>query len=82
MRGRTTHSDLARNLEIHAEKLAAIPAGYLVGDASTRELIIAAARILIEQDRRIEQMTAALRAARDVLPSADRLAINEALAWK
>ena len=57
---RSTHSDLATLLEILAGKLAAIPEGYLVSDASTRRLLTDAARILVEQDERIGKLTMSL----------------------
>jgi len=77
---RTTHSDLAGLLEILAEKLAAIPAGFLVGDASTRNLLTDTARILVEQDNKIDAMRVALRLAREALPAQERAEVNRALA--
>lgn len=72
MSNRTTHSDLAELLRILAHKLEAVPAAYLVGDASTRGLLMDAARILVEQDLRIGKLTVGLREigtkeARDVI---------------
>jgi hypothetical protein len=58
---RTTHSDLAVLLEDLAAKLAKIPAGYCVSDASTLLIVTDSARILREQDQRIAELTIALR---------------------
>ena len=73
---RTTHSDLAELIELLAKKLGKIPQGYCVSDASTLRLLIDAARILREQDDRIDQLTIGLRehggiAARKYLRHAD-----------
>ena len=58
---RTTHSDLARLIEDHADRLKKVPAGYLVSDASTLRLLRDTARILVEQDQRIDSLTIGLR---------------------
>ncbi len=58
---RTTHSDLALLLEQFTAKLQAVPAGYCVSDTSTLKLITDAARVLVEQDNRINELTVALR---------------------
>jgi hypothetical protein len=58
---RTTHSDLAVLLADLASKLAKIPPYYLVSDASSLLLVTDAARILVEQDKRIAELTIALR---------------------
>jgi len=58
---RTTHSDLAELIEMLAEKLAKVPQGYCVSDASSLRLLTDGARILREQDARIDELTAALR---------------------
>ncbi len=57
----TTHNDLARIIEQHAKKLAAVPVGYCVSDASTIRCLFDAARILREQDERIGLLTQGLR---------------------
>lgn len=61
MSGRTTHSDLAKLLEDCAEKLKTVPEGYCVSDPSSLRVITDAARLLVEQDRRIELLTVGLR---------------------
>jgi hypothetical protein len=58
---RTTHSDLATLLELLAGKLAKIPQGYCVSDASSLRLLTDSARILREQDARIDELTIGLR---------------------
>jgi len=58
---RTTHSDLATLVEQLATKLAGVPQGYCVSDASTLRLLTDAARILREQDARIDELTVGLR---------------------
>ena len=58
---RTTHSDLAVLLEQFAEKLTKVPPGYCVSDMATLLLLHDAARILREQDARIDELTVALR---------------------
>jgi hypothetical protein len=58
---RTTHSDLATLLQGLAAKLETVPVYYLVSDPSTLRLVTDAARILIEQDNQIAEMTAGLR---------------------
>ena len=60
-RQRTTHSDLAAIIEAHAVKLATVPAGYCVSDASTVRCLNDIARIVVEQDERIGVLTVALR---------------------
>ena len=60
-RPRTTHSDLAGILEAHVKNLAKVPAVYCVSDASTVRCLLDAARILCEQDARIDELTVALR---------------------
>lgn len=76
---RTTHSDLAELLTILAKKLSNIPPGYCVSDASTLLLLTDAARILCDQDRRIETQTVALRLCRTMLPADKRGPANSAL---
>ncbi|SRR6266576_5071736 len=58
---RTTHSDLATLLEDLAVKLAKVPSGFCVSDASTLLLLMDAARILREQDGKVAELTIALR---------------------
>lgn len=60
-RPRTTHSDLAAIIEAHADRLATVPAGYCVSDASTIRCLLDIARIVCEQDTRIGELTVALR---------------------
>ena len=67
MSNRTTHSDLAVLLRDHAKRPARVPAGYLVNDGASMQLIDDAARILTNLDQRIEDATEALRDARDAL---------------
>ena len=59
--GRTTHSDLATLLDIYRAKIAAVPAGYCVSDAASLRLLEDTARILREQDARIDELTVGLR---------------------
>ena len=56
---RTSHSDLARELDLLAARLRL--------DAPTLDLISSAARILIEQDNRIAEATAVMGSARIAL---------------
>jgi len=58
---RTTHSDLSTLLLILAEKLSKVPPNYLVSDPSSLLLVTDAARILVEQDNRIAELTVGLR---------------------
>ncbi len=60
-RERTTHSDLAAIVEAHADRLSTVPAGYCVSDASTLCCLRDIARIVCEQDKRIGELTIALR---------------------
>lgn len=76
---RTTHSDLAKIILDHAERLKAVPAGHLVNDASTLEMLASAARILVAQDNRIDTMTVALRQVRALLPTQERAVLNDVL---
>ena len=59
---RSTHSDLAVLLLDHAARLAALPPGALIGDASTVNMVRSAAAALIGQDEALERATLALRA--------------------
>jgi hypothetical protein len=52
---------LAALIEQLAEKLTAVPQGYCVSDASTLRLLTDGARILREQDARIDELTVGLR---------------------
>jgi hypothetical protein len=67
-RQRTTHSDLARELEIIVRKLSdghgGIPLNRTAVDPSSLRCITDAARILVEQDERIAELTVALREQR------------------
>ena len=65
MSNRTTHSDLAQLLVDHVERLRRVPAGYLVSNEATLKTIADASRILVEQDRRIEEFTIAARESTD-----------------
>jgi len=58
---RTTHSDLAKIIEAHVGNLTNVPLVYCVSDASTVKCLNDAARILREQDARIDELTVALR---------------------
>jgi hypothetical protein len=60
-RKRSTHSDLADLLDVLALKLALVPPSYCVSDASSLKLLTDAARILHEQDLRIDAQNVALR---------------------
>jgi hypothetical protein len=53
-RKRSTHSDLADLLDALALKLALVPPNYCVSDASSLKLLTDEARILYEQDLRID----------------------------
>lgn len=64
MSDRTTHSDLAKILADIAHNMAGAPNHVLCCDASSRAMVRDAARILVEQDKRIEELTVALRKAR------------------
>jgi hypothetical protein len=65
MSKRTTHSDLAQLLVDLSEKLKRVPEGYCVSDPSSLRLITDAARILVEQDQRIDDFTVAARESTD-----------------
>lgn len=69
----TTHGDLAIDLVLFAST---------VTDQRHRANVQAAARIIGEQDKRIETMTVALRTARDRLPPSERALVNQALSLK
>jgi ABC-type transporter Mla subunit MlaD len=75
-RQRTTHSDMAQLLLDHEERLAQIKPlagnGPIVSDASTRELIRAAAAALLDQDEQISTLIVSLREARDRLKTVYR----------
>lgn len=58
---RSTHSDLAKILLDHAERLEALPHGSLIGDASTVNMIRGTAEALILLDLDVERKTVALR---------------------
>lgn len=59
---RTTHSDLAQQLELIAKRL--LTNTMIHGDGAALGCIRDAARILQEQDAKIDQMTIDLRALR------------------
>lgn len=64
---RTTHSDLAQLLlELSKRLQRVVPTGYLVSDAPTIKLLEDSARILVEQDQRIEEFTVAVRESSDL----------------
>jgi hypothetical protein len=75
MSSRTTHSDLSRLLLDFAEKLKRLPEGYCVSDPSSLRLLTDSARILVEQDRRIDTLVVGLasmntQAAREIIVAA------------
>ena len=61
MSERTTHSDLARCLNDIAARLEKVPSGYLVSDAGTLSCVRDAAIALVLQDKKIGELTVALR---------------------
>lgn len=65
MSERTTYSDLARCLNDIADRLkTTVPPLYMVSDGGTLSCIRDAATALVEQDRKIGQLTIELREAR------------------
>ena len=57
----STHKDLSRILLDIAKHLEKVPPLYLVSDGSTLNNLRAAARILIEQDEKIGDLTVQVR---------------------
>lgn len=76
---KTTHSELARIILDHVERLKAIPAGYMVSDGATSQALRTAAEQLIEQDKQIAKMIEVLRECRDLVPTQERALITSCL---
>jgi hypothetical protein len=77
---KSTHGDLARELHIIVDRLERTKVGELPAqcatDPSSLRCITDAARILIEQDERIAELTIALRNARASARKASRRVVT------
>ncbi len=62
--GMSTHRDLSRALSAIADRLEKVPPGYLVSDGGTLDCIRSAASILVDQDRRLGELTVQVRELR------------------
>jgi hypothetical protein len=74
---RTTHSDLARELQRIAKALESIPAQYIAADATTRKFIADAADALIALDNAVDTATVCIRDAREALRGVEAPATKE-----